>query len=1055
MRPDVVSHFSEPRRLSRGALLVTLALSACTAAPTGLERRAENRVQRSPAPVVGTPRVRISQVYGGGGNTGAPLRNDFIELYNAGDGAQLLTGWSVQYTSATGSGNFGANPVVSLTGTLQPGQYYLVQLAGGASGSPLPTPDVTGTINMSGTAGKAVLVKSTTGLACNGGSTVCSGAQLALIEDLVGYGNANFFEGAAAAPTLSNTTAALRKNAGATDTDNNGADFDALAPNPRNTLSGRPVVTATTPTGGATGVAVGSNLTVTFSRAVTVSGTWFTIACTSGPRTGTVTGGPFVFTIDPASDFTAGDTCTVTIVAAQVADQVTPGNTMSADFVWSFQAGAAASCDAPFTAAFAIQGSGLVSPLVGTLVSTKGVVVGDFEGPSPALRGFYVQDVTGDGNPATSDAVFVFNNNADNVSVGDVVRVSGTVAEFQEQTQIGATDILACGTGTVSPVTVSLPATSTTDLERFEGMLVRFPQALTVTEHFQLGRFGQVVLSSGGRLAQPTNVVAPGAAAIALQALNDRRRITLDDAAQSSNPDPIVFGRGGNPLSAINTLRGGDEVANLTGVMTYTWAGNAASGNTWRVRPIGALNTGVPLFVATNARPTTIALGGSLRVAALNVLNYFNTFSGCTNGVGGPTTDCRGADNSTEFSRQRAKTVAGILALGADVVGINEIENDGYATTSAIADLVAGLNAAAPTATWSFINADAGTGEVNSLGTDAIKVGLLYRTDRVTPVGRTAALNTMAFVNGGDPGPRNRPALAQAFQQANRAKVVVVINHLKSKGSGCSAPDAGDGQGECNQVRVNAATRLHEWLVTDPTDVGESRTLIMGDLNSYAREDPITALLGAGYTNLADAFLGVGSYSYVFSGQWGSLDHVLGSASISGQVAGVVKHHVNADEPAVLDYNTEFKTPGQIATLYAADQYRSADHDPVAVGLNLVPPAVGPYAWGGFLAPTQTLPALTNASAGFTANVRFSLGGNMGTGVFVSGSPLMRPVNCTTLAPLGTLAATAAVAPLTYVAATNSYSYFWRTDRAWAGSCREFVLRFADGSQRNAVYRFP
>ena len=473
MRSDVVSTVHQLRGVSRRALLVTLALSGCTAGPTELGRQAGASLLREVAPVAGTPRVRISQVYGGGGNSGAPFRNDFIELYNSGDSPQLLTGWSVQYTSATGTGNFGANAVVSVTGTLQPGQYYLVQLAGGANGSVLPTPDATGTINMSATAGKAVLVKSTTGLACNGGSTVCSGAQLALIEDLVGYGSANFFEGAAAAPTLSNTTAALRKNSGAMDTDNNGADFEAGAPNPRNTLSGRPTVTATTPTSGATGVAVGSNLTVTFSRPVTVTGTWFTVACTSGPRTGTVTGGPSIYTIDPSSDFTTGDTCTVTIAAAQVADQAAPASTMAADFVWSFQAGDAASCDAPFTAAFAIQGSGAISPLAGQLVTTKGVVVGDFEGPSPALRGFYVQDVNGDGNPVTSDAVFVFNNGDERVSVGDLVRVSGTVAEFQEQTQIGASDILACGTGTVSPVTVSLPATSATDLERFEGMTSR------------------------------------------------------------------------------------------------------------------------------------------------------------------------------------------------------------------------------------------------------------------------------------------------------------------------------------------------------------------------------------------------------------------------------------------------------------------------------------------------------------------------------------------------------------------------------------------------------
>ncbi len=113
-------------------------------------------------------------------------------------------------------------------------------------------------------------------------------------------------------------------------------------------------------------------------------------------------------------------------------------------------------------------------------------------------------------------------------------------------------------------------------------MLVRLPQTLYVTEHFQLGRFGQVVLSSGERLRQPTNVVAPGAPALALQAQNDLNRIILDDELQAQNPDPIVFGRGGLPLSAANTLRGGDTATGIVGVLTYTWAGNAASGNAYR-----------------------------------------------------------------------------------------------------------------------------------------------------------------------------------------------------------------------------------------------------------------------------------------------------------------------------------------------------------------------------------------------------------------------------------------------------------------------------------------
>ena len=202
----------------------------------------------------------------------------------------------------------------------------------------------------------------------------------------------------------------------------------------------------------------------------------------------------------------------------------------------------------------------------------------------PRLRGFYLQDPTGDGDPATSDAIFVFNGgNQDLVDLGDVVTVTGNVGENQGQTQVSVTaaNVVACGTGTVAPTDVTLPMASATAFERYEGMVVRMAQTLTVTEHFQLGRFGEVLLSSGGRLPQPTNVVEPGAPAIALQAQNDLNQILVDDATQAQNPDPIVFGRGGQPLSAENTLRGGDTTTNPVGVMTYTWGG--ASGQPQRL----------------------------------------------------------------------------------------------------------------------------------------------------------------------------------------------------------------------------------------------------------------------------------------------------------------------------------------------------------------------------------------------------------------------------------------------------------------------------------------
>lgn len=598
-------------------------------------------------------------------------------------------------------------------------------------------------------------------------------------------------------------------------------------------------------------------------------------------------------------------------------------------------------CLEPFTPIYEIQGSGPTTPLAGQEVTTQGVVVGDFQGLAPALGGFYLQDPHGDGDPKTSDGIFVFNRGTDTVGLGEVVRVTGTAGEFQGQTQISSvTEIVDCGTtASIEPVDVTLPFPSATYLERFEGMLVRLPQTLSVTEHFQLGRFGQVVLSSGGRLSQPTQVAAPGTEARSLQAANDLNRILLDDHVNNQNPDPILFGRGGQPLSASNTLRGGDTVASVVGVMTFGWAGNAASGNAYRVRPVNALGGGVPDFQPANPRPTDPdAVDGTLKAGVLNLLNYFNSFSACTAGVGGAPVACRGADNQFEFDRQWPKTVAAILGMDVDVLAVIEIENDGYGPDSAIQDLTNRLNDATAPGTWAFVDADDGTGEVNALGIDAIKVGLLYRPAVVTPVGTTAALNTDAFVNGGDGSARNRPALAQAFEELASGEVfIAVANHLKSKGAPCDAPDAGDGQGNCNVVRTLAAGELLDWLATDPTGTGDPDVLVLGDLNAYAQEDPVAALEAAGYVNLQAAFEGVAAYTYVFDGQWGSLDHAMASSTLVGQVTGVSSWAINADEPNVLDYNTNFKSAGQVTSLYAPDAYRSSDHDPLVVGLTLRP----------------------------------------------------------------------------------------------------------------------
>jgi uncharacterized protein len=902
--------------------------------------------------------VVVSQVYGGGGNSGATLKADFIELFNRGTSGVDLSTWSVQYASSTGSTWQRTN----LSGTIAPGQYYLVQEGLGAGGTDdLPTPDAVGTIPMSATAGKVALVASQTTLvgACPSG-----------VVDFVGYGATACAE-TAPAPGLTNTTAALRNSGGCSDTDSNAADFTTGAPTPRNSSSTSPCVTLVSvddvsmaeQNAGVTSF----NFMVSLSMPAGPGGLTFDIATADGTASATsdytaksLTGQTilegsqhytFSVLVNGDTGFEGDETFFVNITnvtGATVADGQGLGTILNDD----------ADCAAVYTPAYAIQGGGLVAAITGT-VSTQGVVTGDYEypgsGPTSAfLRGFYLQDPTGDDDPATSDGIFVFNGNSNSVNLGDVVRVTGTAAEFQDQTQISASSVLSCGAqGTVSPVDVTLPRATATDLEPYEGMLVRLPQTLSVAEHFQLGRFGQVVVSSGGRLPQPTNVAAPGGPAQAQQAANDLNRIIIDDASQAQNPDPILFGRNGQTLSASNTLRGGDTATGTVGVMSYTWAGNAASGNAFRVRPVNALGGSVT-FVGDNPRPTAPPpVGGTVRVVGMNLLNFFNTFAdgnastpGCF--PGGTDNDCRGANSATEFARQYQKTVAAILAMSPDVVGVNEIENDGYGPTSAVQFLVDQLNLATASGTYRFIDVDADTGQTNAMGTDAIKVAMLYKPGVVTPVGHTAALNTVAFVNGGDGSPRSRPSLAQAFEvNTTGARFVVDVNHLKSKGSACDAPDAGDGQGNCNQVRVNAATQLVSWLTSDPTGTGDPDVLLIGDYNSYAKEDPITVIRNAGYTNLIDSLIGPHAYSYVFDGQWGYLDHALGSLSILGQVNGVAEYHINADEPSVLDYNVDFKSAGQVASLYAPDQYRVSDHDPVIVGLtpNASPTvdAGGPY----------------------------------------------------------------------------------------------------------------
>lgn len=557
----------------------------------------------------------------------------------------------------------------------------------------------------------------------------------------------------------------------------------------------------------------------------------------------------------------------------------------------------------------AIQGEGASSPFVGQTHTIEAIVVGDYQASGLYINGFYVQeeDADADGNPLTSEGIFVYHTST-NVAVGDKVQVTGPVQEYNGMTQLGggsSVSIVASNQPLPTPAQVTLPYPSADYLERFEGMLVEISQPLLVTEIFKLGRGGELLLSSGARLMQPTQVVAPGQPAIDLLALNNLNKIILDDGSLAQNPDPIIY-----PLplglSGTNTVRGGDLVENIVGVLSYSWSGYSGT-DAYRIHP-----TQPPTFSAANPRPIEPPdVGGTLRIASFNVLNYFVTLGS------------RGATTAAEFTRQRTKIINAIVLMDADVVGLIEIEN--HSTDAALINLVDGLNTATASGTYAYIN----TGVI---GADAIKQAFIYQPARVTPVGSYAILD-----NSFDPAfqdTRNRPALAQSFQHTITGEVVtVVVNHLKSKGSACTGdPDTGDGQGNCNLTRKVAAEILVNWLNTHPTGVDNGRYLVIGDLNSYAREDPIVALEAGGYTNLVKYFGDV--YGYVFNGQWGTLDYAMASGPLLPYITGAEAFHINADEPIILDYNVEFKTPGQVASLYDPGPYRASDHDPAVVGLN-------------------------------------------------------------------------------------------------------------------------
>ncbi|MBZ9611414.1 ExeM/NucH family extracellular endonuclease [Rheinheimera maricola] len=565
---------------------------------------------------------------------------------------------------------------------------------------------------------------------------------------------------------------------------------------------------------------------------------------------------------------------------------------------------AAASCSTEFSSINTIQGSSDISPLLGQQVNTQGVVTAIIYPDSKAAGIVLRAPNTTSLNEANS--LFIADREAAGIySPGQLLQVSGTVTELQQLTSLAQiTAINLCGDdANTAAIPLSLPLAAGLDWEQLEGALLSIDQTLIVNDTYSLSRFGEITLADQ-RLMVPTEIMAPGEAAAKLNDTQQQRHmLVLDDGKYQQNPQPLQVGN--ISVSATNTVRVGDAVSQIKGVLLQDDRG-------YRLVP-----TVQPQFTRANPRPEKPASKPTraLRVASFNVLNYFN-------GEGQipafPTR--RGANSPAEFQRQQAKTVAALAALDADIIGLLEVENNGYSVNGALADLTRALNKVV-SKPYRYVITD------EQPGTDQIKVALLYRPSTVNVEGHAAMLLGPPFDWG------SRPPLAQSFRHlASNQLVTVSINHFKSKGS-CPEDtsdvnaDQHDGQACWNALRTQSAKALSDWLHSQPTGVETDKQLILGDLNAYRMEDPLRALEQQQWHYLSAA--SGTTYSYVYRGRSGSLDHVLASPALAKQLAGIQHWAINADEPTLLDYNTEFKSDAQQQLFYAPSPYRSSDHDPV------------------------------------------------------------------------------------------------------------------------------
>jgi len=537
-----------------------------------------------------------------------------------------------------------------------------------------------------------------------------------------------------------------------------------------------------------------------------------------------------------------------------------------------------------------IQGNGAASPLDGQVVTTIGTVTAVYQGAG-TVQGYFIEDPTCDANVNTSNGIFVYQTSAPGIAVGQRIQVTGTVDEFQGLTEIrNVSDVQQLGIATLEPTTLLLPIDDLNNWERHEGMLLRFPQELVVNSTGNWLQYGEVVLGperafTATQLVDPNDAVATGtnttgsgnvAAVLALEALNDRGRIILDDGRTFSYPEPPPL------LGAEGTLRTGSTITDLTAVLHYAF-------DEYRLHPVGAVQ------IVHVPRPEVPVVGGSVRVASLNVLNYFTTLGEW------------GAATTAERQRQRTKLVAALQAVDADAVVLCELENNDVAW----ADLLGAVNAAMGNGTYQAL-------EEGAFGSGGTKSVIFYKPAVLSETGPLYVLNTFTF---------QRPHLTQAFTvNASSGRFLLSSMHLRSKlcdnATGGNV-DQGDAQGCFNDLRRTQAEELVAFWAGIRGSTGIAAQVVVGDMNAYAQEDPLDVFREAGLATMLDEE----DHSYRFRGTFGALDHVLATSAMASVMSGAAVWHINSDEPAELGYQEDN------LAYYQPNAFRCSDHDMLVLGL--------------------------------------------------------------------------------------------------------------------------